>query len=141
MTEVISDTLIFERLENWVFGSFAGVALLLAVIGMYGLIGHEVELSTRDIGVRVALGATRGHILWSIYRRVTWMVMMGLGIGFALTLAIQRYFQSVVAIHLKNDAGYVVALCLFLGVLGLSAALFPALHAANIQPMEALKDE
>jgi predicted permease len=141
MTEVISDTLIFERLENWVFGSFAGVALLLAVIGMYGLIGHEVELSTRDIGVRVALGATRGHILWSIYRRVTWMVVMGLGIGLALTLAIQRYFQSVVAIHLKNDAGYVVALCLFLGVLGLSAALFPALHAANIQPMEALKDE
>jgi putative ABC transport system permease protein len=141
MTEVISNTLIFERLENWVFGSFAGVALLLAAIGMYGLIGHEAQLSTRDIGVRMALGATRGDILLGIYRRVMWMVVTGLGVGLALTLAIQRYIQSVVAIHLKNDVGYIVALCLFLALLGLAAALFPALHAARIQPMEALKED
>jgi len=141
MTEVISNTLIFERLENWVFGSFAGVALLLAAIGMYGLIGHEAQLSTRDIGVRMALGATRGHILWGIYRRVVWMVVTGLGVGLTLTLAIRRYIQSVVAIHLKNDVGYIVALCLFLALLGLAAALFPALHAVSIRPMEALKED
>src|SRR5262249_28666732 len=99
MTEVVSGTLIFERLENWLFGSFAGVALVLAVVGLYGLVGHEVEVSTRDIGVRVALGATRQRILWSIYRRVTGMVLLGLSIGFVLTLAIQRYFQSVVPIR------------------------------------------
>lgn len=63
MRTVIADTLIFERLENWLFGAFAALAVLLAVVGLYGLISHEVELSTRDIGVRMALGASRGRIL------------------------------------------------------------------------------
>ena len=78
---MIADTLIFERLENWLFGTFAALAALLAIVGMYGLISHEVELSTRDIGVRLALGATRGRILAGIYRRVGWMLGGGLAAG------------------------------------------------------------
>jgi hypothetical protein len=59
MQDVIEDVLTFERLENWLFGAFAVLAVLLAVVGLYGLISHEVELSTRDIGIRLALGASR----------------------------------------------------------------------------------
>jgi putative ABC transport system permease protein len=141
MTEVVSDTLIFERLQNWFFGSFAVVALLLAVVGLYGLIGHEVEISVRDIGLRMALGATRERILWGIYRRVGRMIALGLSIGFLLTLAIKRSFESVIAIHLNRDAVYVAAICLFLAFVGFTAALFPALRAANIEPTEALRNE
>jgi putative ABC transport system permease protein len=87
MYTVIADTLIFERLENWLFGAFAALAVLLAIVGLYGLISHEVELSTRDIGVRMALGATRGRILGGIYRRVGWMLGGGVVIGLLLTMA------------------------------------------------------
>jgi hypothetical protein len=57
MTDVVSETLVFERMESWLFGIFAGLALALAMVGLYGLVSHEVEQSTRDIGVRMALGS------------------------------------------------------------------------------------
>jgi len=60
MSEVISEQLAFERMEGWLFGTFASLALVLALVGLYGLVAHEVEQSTRDIGVRMALGATKG---------------------------------------------------------------------------------
>jgi ABC-type antimicrobial peptide transport system permease subunit len=63
MKMIIAGSLTFERLDNWLFGSFAVIAVLLATLGLYGLISHEVALSTRDIGVRVALGATRARVL------------------------------------------------------------------------------
>ena len=77
MTDSVSKALTFERLENWLFGAFAALALLLATVGLYGLISHEVEVSTRDIGVRVALGATRTRILGLVYRRVGLMFLTG----------------------------------------------------------------
>jgi predicted permease len=63
MREIVADVLTFERLENWLFGAFAALAVLLALVGLYGLVSHEVELSTRDIGLRMALGATRLGVL------------------------------------------------------------------------------
>ena len=93
MRTVIADTLIFERLENWLFGTFAALAALLAIVGMYGLISHEVELSTRDIGVRLALGASRGRILAGIYRRVGWMLGGGLVLGLVLDGSGEEIYQ------------------------------------------------
>ena len=141
MSEVISETLIFERLENWLFGSFAAVAVLLAVVGLCGLIGHEVEMSTRDIGLRMALGATRRRILGDVYQRVGIMVALGLVMGLLLTAIVKRYFESVVRIQVHQDAGYIIGIALFLALLGFSAVLFPALRAANVEPVEALRDE
>lgn len=141
MTEVVADTLIFERLQTWLFGGFAAVAVLLAIVGLYGLIGHEVELSTRDIGVRMALGATRQQILKGIYRRVGKLVTLGLAIGIVVTFAVKQYFESVVPIHISKDAAYLIALCLILALLGLSAALLPAIHAAKTEPVQALRNE
>ena len=77
MTEVVSETLVFERMESWLFGIFAGLALVLALVGLYGLVSHEVEQSTRDIGVRMALGATRARILAMVLQRVAWMLAAG----------------------------------------------------------------
>ncbi|HTD55032.1 MAG TPA: ABC transporter permease [Silvibacterium sp.] len=141
MRSVIADTLIFERLENWLFGTFAVLAVLLAVVGLYGLISHEVELSRRDIGVRMALGAQRGRILGDIYRRVGSMLGIGVAIGLGLTAAAQKYIGSVVALQLDKDAGRILALAAALVGAGLLAALVPARRASSIEPMEALREE
>jgi ABC-type antimicrobial peptide transport system permease subunit len=141
MRAVIADTLIFERLENWLFGTFAALAVLLAIVGLYGLISHEVELSTREIGVRMALGAPRVRILGDIYRRVCWMLGGGVVIGLLLTAAARKYIGSVVALDLDKDAGRILLLTAALVGAGLVAALLPARRASSIEPMEALREE
>ena len=141
MNSVIADTLIFERLENWLFGTFAALAVLLAIVGLYGLISHEVELSTREIGVRMALGAPRGRILGDIYRRVAWMLGGGVVIGLLLTAAARKYIGSVVALNLDKDAARILLLTAALVGAGLIAALLPAARASSIEPMEALREE
>lgn len=141
MRSVIADTLIFERLENWLFGTFAALAVLLAIVGLYGLISHEVELSTRDIGVRMALGASRGRILQGIYRRVGWMLGGGVVIGLLLTVFAQKYISSVVDMHMDKDAVRILSLSLALIVAGLVAAFFPARRASSVEPVVALRDE
>lgn len=141
MTEVVSDVLIFERLENWLFGSFAVLAILLALVGLYGLISHEVELSTRDLGVKMALGATRLQVLLSVYRRVGAMLLGGILAGSIATFAVQKILKSVVEIHAGKDISIVVGLAVALVVAGLLAALLPAKRAASIDPMQALRYE
>jgi len=141
MQAVIADVLTLERLENWLFGTFAAMAVLLAVVGLYGLISHEVELSTRDIGVRLALGATRGIILRGIYRRVGWMLVGGVFIGLLVTAGAQRYINSVVAVHVGKDGGLIIALAVGMILVGLLAAALPARRASSVQPMVALREE
>lgn len=141
MADVVSQVLIFERLENWLFGTFAALAILLAVVGLYGLISHEVELSTRDIGVRMALGSTRMQVLGTVYRRVGILLAIGTAAGLVTTLAVQKLLAALVVLHMGRDAALVVALCAGLAFFGLLAALLPARRAASIEPMRALRYE
>jgi predicted permease len=141
MAQVVSDSLVFERMENWLFGIFAGFALLLAVIGLYGLIQHEVELRTRDIGIRMALGATRGRVMAQILLRVTLLMTIGVALGWSLTLALQKVLASVIEMHAAHDAALLVALTFTLGFIGVAASLLPARRAASIDPMQALRTE
>ncbi len=141
MHEVIAETLILERLENWLFGSFAALALLLAAVGIYGLIAHEVELSTRDIGVRMALGASRARVFEMIYRRVGWMLAIGIGAGLAGTLAARKLIAAVVEMKAGSDVPIIAWLVGGVIAAGLIAAWFPAQRAAAIEPMTALRSE
>ena len=141
MTDSVSKALTFERLENWLFGSFAALALLLATVGLYGLISHEVEVSTRDIGVRVALGATRTRILSLIYRSVGLMFLTGTVIGLSVTWAVRQLISSVTVIRLENSVLAIAAIVAAFSLIVLLAASLPARRAATIQPMEALRTE
>ena len=141
MTEVVSETLVFERMESWLFGIFAGLALLLALVGLYGLISHEVEQSSRDIGIRMALGATRPGILAMVLKRVAWMLAAGTVVGFALTLIARKLIGVVIYLDVQKEAGAFLLLAFLLVTAGLLAALIPAARAASIEPMQALRSE
>jgi hypothetical protein len=141
MTEVVAETLVFERMESWLFGIFASLALALAMVGLYGLVSHEVEQSTRDIGVRMALGASRNNILAMVLSRVASMLAAGTAAGLVLTFVARRVIGMVIYFEAQKEAGGFLLLALLLVVAGLIAALIPATRAASIEPMQALRGE
>jgi predicted permease len=141
VTDVVSETLVFERMEGWLFGIFAGLALALALVGLYGLVSHEVEQSARDIGVRMALGATRNSILGMVLRRVAWMLAAGTVAGLTLTILARKLIGMVIYFEAQKEAAGFVLLTLLLFAAGLIAALIPAARAASIEPMQALRTE
>ncbi len=141
MSDVVSEALIFNRLESWLFGIFATLALMLALVGLYGLVSHEVELATRDIGVRMALGATRPSILTMVLRRVAWMLGAGAVAGLALAMAARKLIGVIIYFDTQKEAGYLVLIAVLLVAVGLLAALLPARRAAGIDPMQALRAE
>jgi predicted permease len=141
MSDVISETLVFERMESWLFGIFAGLALALSLVGLYGLMSHEVEQSTRDIGVRIALGATRGRILGMTMGRVAWMLAAGVAVGLVLTLIARKTIGMIIYFEAQQEVGIFLMLALLLLISGLAAALLPAIRAASIEPMQALRNE
>ena len=141
MTKVVADALVFERMESWLFGIFAALALTLALVGLYGLVSHEVEQSTRDIGVRMALGASRGRVMGMVMRRVAWMLSTGAVAGLALTVVVRKTIDMVIYFDAQQEASGFLLLTLLLVAAGLLAALIPARRAASIEPMQALRTE
>jgi putative ABC transport system permease protein len=141
MIEVVSETLVFQRMESWLFGIFAAIALLLAVVGLYGLVNHEVELRTREIGIRMALGSTRGLVMEEVVRRVAILMVVGVGTGWVLTLALKKVMASVVEMHAGHDAVLLAGVTAGLIAVGVLVSVAPARRAATIDPMQALRNE
>jgi len=141
MGDIIRDVLVFERLENWLLGTFAAFAALLAIVGLYALISHEVELSTHDIGVRMALGSTRVSVLTAVYRRVSSMLLAGVAVGLILTWAVRKLVASMLVMHAAKDAPVIAGLAAAMLTAGMLAVLLPAKRAASVDPMVALRYE
>jgi ABC-type antimicrobial peptide transport system permease subunit len=133
--------LVFERMESWLFGIFAAFAVLLAVVGLYGLISHEVELRTREIGIRMALGSTRELVMRQVLRRVAMLMMIGVCSGWILTFALKRVVAAVVVIRGMHDAALLAGLTAVLIIIGVLASVAPARRAATIDPIQALRNE
>jgi putative ABC transport system permease protein len=141
MTQVVNESLVFERMEGWLYGIFAALALLLAVIGLYGLVQHEVELRTREIGLRMALGSTRSMVMSRIMRRVAVLMAGGVCVGLVLTVALKKMLAAVVVMHATHDYELLAALTAVWIAIGVLASVAPARRAASIDPVKALRIE
>jgi ABC-type antimicrobial peptide transport system permease subunit len=96
MDDQLSEDLVNNRMESWVFGIFAGITAFLVATGIYGLLIQEVVSNTRDFGIKMALGASRSVIARLMLKRITMLLTAGLGIGLLLVVAVRRLVEGVV---------------------------------------------
>ena len=141
MTQIVREQLVLERMESWLFGIFASFALLLAVIGIYGLLSQEVESNARNIGIRMALGSTRAIVVGGVLRRVAFLMAVGLGLGWLFTLGLRRAMAAVVEIHPRHDFALALVLTATFAAIGTLSAFIPARRAGSVDPMHALRSE
>ena len=139
--EQIRKTLGGERMFAGVVSSFGVIAALLAAIGLYGVMAYAVTRRTNEIGIRLALGAGRGHIQWMVLRESLWMITAGLAIGVPAALALTKYVQATLYGIKPNDPVSFVAAGGLMVVVAAMAAWIPARRAARVDPMRALRFE
>jgi ABC-type antimicrobial peptide transport system permease subunit len=123
------------------FGLFAAIAALLTAIGIYGLLSQEVASRTRDIGVRMALGATRVGVAQLVLGRVGVLLIVGIGAGLTGVFLVRRVLIAVLTVQFHQDLWAIVAIAIGLSAIGLLSAVIPARRAASIDPMQALRSE
>jgi predicted permease len=141
LEQMVADAKFFKKLFAWIYGIFGGVALLLAGIGLYGVMAYSVGQRTQEIGVRMALGATAGDVLRLILREGGLRLALGLAVGLVLAFfAAKLQANSLFGITPSDPVTYVTTL-LTLGTAGLLACLVPALRALRVNPVEALRNE
>jgi putative ABC transport system permease protein len=141
MDDVLADSLVFNRMQGWLFSIFAALALVLALTGIYGVLSQEVSLQTRDIGLRMALGASRPDIVRLVLRRAALLMSCGVVIGAVGSVVSRRLLASVVPVEVSRDGIAILCLGLGLSIVGLVASMIPARRAASIEPMQALRNE
>jgi ABC-type antimicrobial peptide transport system permease subunit len=141
MDEIVEDSLGSQRLAAHLLEIFGGTALLLCVAGIYGLLAYVVAQRTRELGLRIALGAKRSDVVVLVMRQAGIMLLMGLVCGTALALASARLIQSFLYGINAHDGWTLACAATLLLVSGLSAAYLPARAAASVDPMKALRAE
>jgi macrolide transport system ATP-binding/permease protein len=143
MTDRISDspTAYLHRSSAWLVGGFALLALLLGVIGLYGVIAYSVSQRTREIGVRMALGAQRGSVYGLIMKEAGWLAGVGIGVGLLCSIAAATLIRGLLFGVRPWDGGTLAAVCFVLAISALLASYIPARRAASVDPMVALRYE
>jgi predicted permease len=141
MQQVVDDSLGNQTLAARLLGIFGLAALLIAVAGIYGLLAYTVSQRTRELGVRIALGAQRRDILWLILRHALVLLAIGMGAGLMVAWAAAGIMRSFVYGAAVADAATILLVVLALGLCGLAASYVPARRAAGIDPIEALRTE
>ena len=141
MDQIVEDSYGNQQLIARLLVVFGGAALLLCLSGMYGLLAQLVTQRTREIGVRMALGADRGAVLWLVMRQAGRMLIAGALIGLALVYFSGRLVSGFLYGVTAYDAWTLTSISMLLLASGLVAAYFPARRAASIDPVEALRAE
>jgi putative ABC transport system permease protein len=139
MDAMVGDSVEMQRFRGILVGSFAGVGLLLAVLGVYGTVSYSVAQRTFEIGVRMAFGAERTGILKMVLRQVLLLASIGIGCGLALSLVAGRFIASMLTgVSPSDPLSLAVGIALLLAA-AMCAALVPARAASRVEPMESLR--
>jgi len=139
MDQIVSASIADRRFSMLLLGIFAGLALLLAAVGIYGVISYSVAQRTREIGIRMALGAGRADVLRAVVTQGMPPVLAGLGIGLGASLGLTRLMAGMLyGVHAGDPVTLVVVVFL-LAAVALVAILVPARRAAQVAPAEALR--
>jgi macrolide transport system ATP-binding/permease protein len=136
-----SPTAYLHRSSAWLVGGFAALALLLGVVGLYGVIAYSVSQRTREIGVRMALGAQRGSVYQLILKEAGWLTVFGIAAGLACSIGAATLIRSLLFGVTAWDVSTLGAVAGLLGVCAMLASYFPARRAASVNPVEALRAE
>jgi ABC-type antimicrobial peptide transport system permease subunit len=138
----IVDVDVADRQQQMILlGAFAGLALLLASIGLYGMLSYAVTQRSREIGLRIALGATAGSVMRAVVARGLWLTAIGLTIGLALAWVATRAMRTVLYGVTAGDLSTYAAVVGLLGAIALLASYLPARRASRMDPIAVLRLE
>ena len=137
----LDETLSSERLIASVSAVFGGLATVLAALGLYGVMSFAVARRTREIGLRMALGAPRSWVLWLVLRDVSLLLGLGFAVGLPAAYLLSRYVSSQLYEVPPADVFSAAAAIVVLGMVALLSALVPARRASAIDPISALRHE
>jgi putative ABC transport system permease protein len=129
------------RFTALIFGLFASAALVLAVVGVYGIVAYGVTQRTREIGVRLALGATPAHVVRGIVRHGVGLAGFGVAIGLWAAYALSRFMQGILYDVAPTDAVTYLGVAALIVACAAAASVLPARWAARLDPVRALRDE
>ncbi|HUD99157.1 MAG TPA: FtsX-like permease family protein, partial [Bryobacteraceae bacterium] len=141
MEQVKERSILWVKQPTWVVGAFAGIAALLAALGLYGVLAHAVTQQRHEIGIRMALGARSSDVLSHILRSAFSMLIVGLAGGLAGACALTRVLKSLLFQVSALDPVALAVACVLMTLVGLLAAWIPASRAARVDPMTVLRDE
>jgi predicted permease len=136
-----SQSAYLHRSLAWLVGGFAGMALLLGVVGLYGVIAYSVNQRVREIGIRMALGAQPGSVYRLILREAGWLTMMGIALGVAGSMGAASLIRSLLFGVNSWDVTTMAGVAAILWIAALAASFLPARRAASTDPVEALRAE
>jgi predicted lysophospholipase L1 biosynthesis ABC-type transport system permease subunit len=139
MQQKISSTLERSHFDTFLLAIFAATALLLSSVGIYGVLSYMVAQRTRDIGIRMALGASQGQIVWDVLGFGLRLAAIGLGIGLAAAFATTRLLSSLLYGVRPTDAMTFAVVSLILLAVALIASYLPARRATRVDPIVALR--
>ncbi len=140
-SEQIDRLLFQERLVARLSGFFGLLALVLACVGLYGLLSYEVSRRTREIGIRMTLGAHQGNVLKLVLRQGIALAIVGAALGIGVALGVTRYLTSMLYNVRASDPATIAAVAILLTLVALAACYIPARRATRVDPMVALRHE
>jgi predicted permease len=137
----IADSIYIDRMIATLSSFFGALATLLAAVGLYGVMAYSVARRTREIGVRMALGARRGDVLWMVLRHTAVLAGIGIALALPLSIGLGRAIQSQLYGVSAGDFRVIAASAILLAFVSAAAGYFPALRATRVDPLTALRHE